>query len=275
LQSFYSHVGGSVWNGIVTQYCQGVPTGTVSCNGAGQPAGNPATIFAAAWSDNTVAAPASPTQTDIANEAIRAASHFGNTTAAKNASVQYVIATAHGNNQSGFGSTFCAYHDVVASSAGNIAYTNLPYITDAGAGCGANFNNLGAKAGITIVAGHEFAETESDQFPEGGWFDSGMSEIGDKCAWISTGQGKVQNVTFASTAVFPMQSLWSNIPGGGVGACVFSKATTTICTPNQTVLCCPSTCGTGCSCSGTMTCDATGSSWSACTGETCRPLACQ
>lgn len=273
LQSFYAGLGGSTWNGIVTQYCQGVAVGTVSCNGAGQSAGNPAGIYAGAWFDNGAAAPSSPTQTDLANEAVAAASHFGNTTAASNASTQYVIATAHGNNQAGLGSSFCAWHSSVASGFGNIAYTNLPYVTDAGANCGANFNGLGANAGITIVAGHEFAETESDQFPPTGWMDGVGAEIGDKCAWISSGQGAVQNVAF-STGTFPMQSLWSNIPGGGAGACVFSLSTTTICTPGDDELCCPSTCTRGCSCGGDMICNSTGTAWSRCTGATCAPNAC-
>jgi hypothetical protein len=70
-----------------------------------------------------------------------------------------------------------------------VAYTNLPYITDAGASCGANFNGLGPDAGITIVGGHEMGETITDQFPSTGWLDSGGAENGDKCAWISSGQG--------------------------------------------------------------------------------------
>ena len=73
----------------------------------------------------------------------------------------------------------------------------MPYITDAGASCGANFNGLGAKAGITIVGGHEFAETETDIFPNGGWLDGSGAENGDKCAWISSGQGASANVTMS------------------------------------------------------------------------------
>jgi serine protease len=79
-----------------------------------------------------------------------------------------------------------------SSSSGNIAYTNLPYITDAGASCGANFNNLGPKAGITILGGHEMAETITDQFPNGGWLDRNDEENADKCAWISSGQGRLR-----------------------------------------------------------------------------------
>jgi serine protease len=106
-------------------------------------------------------------------------------------------------------------------SGGYLAYTNLPYITDAGASCGANFNGLGSKAGITIVGGHEMAETVTDQFPNGGWLDGSGAENGDKCAWIGSGQGASATVTL-STGAFPVQSLWSNAFNSGAGGCVLA-----------------------------------------------------
>src|SRR5579862_4795772 len=221
VQSFLSGVGGSGWLNSVTQYCEGIATNTVYCNGAGTPAGNSAGILVSVWFDNAASAPAHPRQSQLASEAVRAAGHFGNTSAASNVSSQYVIATAHGNSSQGFGSQYCAYHSSTSSTYGNVAYTNLPYITDAGASCGANFNGLGANAGITIVEGHELAETISDQFPSGGWLDSGGAENGDKCAWISSGQGASANVSF-STGTYPVQSLWSNAFNGGAGGCVLS-----------------------------------------------------
>ena len=171
------------------------------------------------WSAS--AAPSSPTQSQLAAEAVRAAGHFGNTTAASNTTVQYVVNTATGNNMNGFGTQWCAWHSSTSSSYGNVAYTNMPYITDAGASCGANFNGLGANAGITIVGGHEFAETETDIFPNGGWLDGSGAENGDKCAWISSGQGASANVTM-SGATFPVQSLWSNAFNSNAGGCVLS-----------------------------------------------------
>lgn len=222
LESFYSGLGGSAWLNSVTQYCQGVANGTVFCNGAGTPAGNtPSGIFGGFWYDNGAAAPSQPTQSQLAAEAVRAAQHFGNTTASSNASVQYVIATATRNSSSGFGTQYCAYHSATSSAVGNVAYTNLPYITDAGASCGANFNGLGPDAGITIVGGHELAETITDQFPSSGWVDSRGSENGDKCAWISSGQGASANTTL-STGTFAVQSLWSNAFNSGAGGCVLS-----------------------------------------------------
>ena len=221
LVSFFKGAGGSPWLNSVTQYCQGVATGTYYCRSSGTKAGTPSGIFVAAWYDNAAAAPSHPTQSQLAAEAVRAGQYFGNTTASKNASIQYVIATSHGHNASGFGSQYCAWHSSTSSTAGNIAYTNLPYITDAGSSCGANFNGLGSKAGITIVEGHEMAETITDQFPNGGWLDSGGAENGDKCAWISSGQGASADVKL-STGTFPVQSLWSNAFNSGAGGCVLS-----------------------------------------------------
>jgi hypothetical protein len=221
VQNFLSGVGGSSWLNSVTQYCQGVASGTVSCNGAGTAAGNQTHILVSVWFDNASAAPSRPSQSQLASEAVAAAAHFGNTTSSQNANAQYVIATAHGNNSSGFGTQYCAYHSYTSSGAGNIAYTNLPYITDAGASCGANFNGLGPNAGITIVEGHELAETISDQFPSGGWLDGGGAENGDRCAWISSGQGASANISL-NTGTFAVQSLWSNAFNSGSGGCVQS-----------------------------------------------------
>ena len=211
LQRFYGDVGGSKWLGSVTQYCQGVASGTVTCGPSGQHAGNPGGILAGIWFDNAAAAPSSPSQTQLAAEAVKAAGQFHNTTSNSNASAQYVVATAHNNNASGFGTSYCAWHSSTSSSYGNVAYTNLPYMTDAGASCGANFNGLGATAGVTIVGGHEMAETITDQFPNAGWLDRSGEENGDKCAW---------NVATAREAMggtsFPVQPLWSNASSGCV-----------------------------------------------------------
>ena len=219
VRDFLGHVGGSSWLSSVTQYCQGVASGTYFCNGSGQAAGNQKNMLVGYWYDNASAAPSRPSQSDLAGEAITAAAHFGSS--ASNATAQYVIATAHGYNASGFGTRYCAWHSYTSSSYGNIAYTNLPYITDAGASCGANFNGLGSNAGITIVEGHEFAETVTDQFPSGGWLDGSGAENGDKCAWISTGQGAAADVSL-NGATYPVQSLWSNAFNSGAGGCVLS-----------------------------------------------------
>jgi hypothetical protein len=180
LEGMLGNVGASSWLASVTQYCQGVAVGSITCPSGAATAGNPSGILASSWSDNGSAAPTHPTQSQLAAEAVKAAAHFTNTAAGSNDSTQYVIATAHGNSASGFGTRYCAWHSSTPSSYGTVAYTNLPYITDAGASCGANFNGLGPNAGITIVEGHELAETVTDQFPSTGWTDGSGAENGDK-----------------------------------------------------------------------------------------------
>jgi hypothetical protein len=222
-QAFFSGVGGSSWNASVTQYCQGVASGTVFCNGAGTAAGNPTGVLGGVWYDSDASAPTKPTQSQLAAEAAKAAAHFVAFDSSINQNqVQYVINTATRNNSSGFGRTFCAWHSSTNSAYGTIAYTNMPYITDAGASCGAYFNGLGAKAGITIVGGHEFAETETDIFPSRGWVDSSGAENGDKCAWKSSGQQGAAAPITLSTGTFGVQSLWSNAFNSGAGGCVLA-----------------------------------------------------
>jgi serine protease len=120
---------------------------------------------------------------------------------------------------------FCAWHDWTgdsyvgaASPYGDIAFTNMPYVYDAGSGCGTGFVNFGTQGnldGFSLAGGHEYAETLTDQNPSGGWTNtvSGSSyngqENGDECSWIKTGQGASQNITMG-TATFAMQSTWSN-----------------------------------------------------------------
>ena len=98
LESFLASVGGSSWLNTVTQYCQGVASGTVFCNGAGTSAGNQAGMLYGYWYDSASAAPTHPKQSQLAAEAVRAAQYFGNTAAGSNNTVQYVIATATGNS---------------------------------------------------------------------------------------------------------------------------------------------------------------------------------
>ncbi len=223
LYSFFNGVGGSSWLNSVTQYCQGVSSGTTFCSGTGTAAGNPTGILAGVWYDNASRAPSRPKQSQIAAEAVNAAAFFASLQGPiDTANAQFVVATATGNNASGFGTQYCAWHSYTSSTMGNLAYTNLPYITDAGASCGANFNGLGSDAGITIVEGHEMAETITDQFPSSGWLDSNGEENGDKCAWISSGQGASADVTFPNGSTFPVQSLWSNAFNSDKGGCVLS-----------------------------------------------------
>jgi hypothetical protein len=222
LESFYGDVGGSLWNNSVTQYCQGVKKGTVSCNGAGTSASNMAGMFDASqiWFDTGSRAPSRPGQSQIAAEAAAAADYFGIDPAAS----QVVVLTASGNSMTGFGTQWCAWHSWTSSTVGTIGYTYLPYITDAGWKCGAGFNGMGADAGVTMVGGHELAETETDIYPSSGWTDGNGAENGDKCAWSTDSQAVVLQPANqgGDNASYPVQPLWSNAFNSGAGGCVLS-----------------------------------------------------
>ena len=221
--------GGELWSGVMTQYCDGasVANGATSCpTGAphiGYPTGG---ALAGVWYDNSVASPSQATGAQLAQEAIKAAQHFGNTTAASNRYVQYVILSPTGTHPDGFNTSsgqFCAWHDwngdqSVSSPVGDVAFTNMPYVYDMGTSCGKGSVNgsssQGDLDGFSIVEGHEYAETVTDQNPAGGWTNHtggtyNGQENGDECAWISSGQGASANVVMGS-GTFAMQSTWSN-----------------------------------------------------------------
>ncbi len=220
LQQFYAGLGrnGETWSGVVTQYCEGIPKGATSCPitapHVGYPTGG---ALAGVWVDSSRPAPAQATGDQIAAEAIAAASHFGNTTPASNRSVQYHILSAAGTNPDGFpGAGFCAYHTYTRSSYGDLAYTNMPYVTDAGRSCGQGFVNsssTGVLDGFSIIGGHEYAETLTDQNPAGGWLAADGEENGDLCSWVTSGPGRVQNLRL-STGTFAVQGTWSNDDAG-------------------------------------------------------------
>lgn len=203
LNNFLSHVGGTSWNASVTQYSQQNPTAY---------AGNPANNFGGSYIDTTSNPPGSPTQSQMAAEAAKAAAHFGNYT--NNA--QYIVAMPTGISPSGFKTQYCAYHTTTTANGSTISWTNLPYLPDAGSSCGAASVTGSNLDGVSIVEGHEMAETETDPQPNTGWLDSSGSENGDKCAWTN-----LQNTNLNGTS-FPTQPLWSNAANAGAGGCVQS-----------------------------------------------------
>ncbi|MDX6225117.1 MAG: hypothetical protein QOE64_1493 [Frankiales bacterium] len=220
-----------LWSGVMTQFCEGVASGATSCPASAAHVGYPTGgTFAGAWYDPSAASPSQATGHQLAVEAVKAAGHFGNTTAASNRNAQYVVVSPTGTKPDGFNTAtgnFCAWHDwngdtsmtggAAASSYGDIAFTNLPYLTDAGTSCGQNYVNAGTAGtldGVTIVEGHEYSETITDQNPAGGWTDTTGYENADKCAWVGVGgTGGAQNVAFANGS-FAMQSTWSNDANG-------------------------------------------------------------
>lgn len=234
LEQLFAGIGTNdeTWSGVMTQYCEGVPKGATSCPALAPHVGYPlGGALAGIWYDNNLSAPASATAHELAVEAVNAAGHFGNTTAASNRNAQYFIVSAKGTHPDGFnnGANWCAWHDyngdpslpAATSPYGDIAFTNMPYLPDAGTSCGSHFVNsspIGGVDGVTIVAGHEYAETITDQNPAGGWLDTNGDENADKCAWIApSNAGGAANVDFANGS-FAMQSTWSN----DTGSCVMS-----------------------------------------------------
>jgi serine protease len=210
LQNFVKGLGTTrdTWSRVTTQYCQGVPAGTVNCGTAGQHPRFTGSVFAGTWTDTAGAAPNRATAGQIAAEAVRGARHFGNTTQAPNLNAQYVVVSPTGTHPDGFnaGAGFCAYHSSTRASVGRIAYTNMPYVRDAGRGCATNSVNPGAAGqldGFSVVEGHEYAESVTDFFPGGGWLDSRGAENGDKC------QAPKRNITLP-TGTFAVQATWSN-----------------------------------------------------------------
>ena len=212
LQHFFSGLYGSAdnWGTILNQYCEGVARGTTTCGTSGIHIQHPtSSILAGTWFDNAAAAPSSATSSQLAAEAVSAAQHFGNTTQTPNLNAQYVIASATGTHPDNFpNSGFCAWHDYTSSTYGKIAFTNLPYVPDLGAGACTTLSNASPLDGYFSTETHEYAETVTDIYPVAGWYGRG-GEIGDECVQLD------RRITL-STGTFDVQGLWSN----AANACV-------------------------------------------------------
>lgn len=210
LISYVQSLGGSNLSNVETQY-----TGTGQGNIT-----NPANEYGGAWYDSAKP-PTTYAESDIQAEANKAVAHFGYSPDAN-----YVIVTPHNYTTSGFMTQFCAFHNSMAGGSGPIAYTDLPYIPDAGTGCGqGSLNTPGTNDGTSIVGGHEIQETVTDPGAGNGWTDSTGAEIGDKCAWTND-----KNVTMGNGAVFPNQPEWGN----DIAGCEYSYGSAPTPTPVPT-----------------------------------------
>jgi serine protease len=190
---FLRGLSGSQWNGAVAQYYDS--TAHISNDAA----------VSGIWID-TSSVPSSPTSSQVGAEAERGVKHFGYAGAIAN----YVVAIEHAHSPSGFGTQWCAWHSEESETQGTVSFTDLPYMPDAGWACGAgSVNSPGTNDGVSIVGGHEEAETQTDPQLHG-WYDSKGYEIGDLCAWQH-----LQNTSF-STGVFPTQPLYSDSAKGCV-----------------------------------------------------------
>jgi serine protease len=189
---FLGVLGGSRWLNTTTQYVQV----------DNQHVGNPSALFAGSYNDTSSNPPSTLAYSDIANEAGAAANHFGDFSANAN----YVIATPTKIAWPNEG-TACAWHSYFTSASGaNVPYTMLPYLPDAGASCGSNAVNAGSNGildGVTIVLGHEIAETMTDPFLNAWYYQNTSGELGDLCAWKDLGNDP-------NAGGYPTQSLYSN-----------------------------------------------------------------
>jgi serine protease len=227
---FVSAMGGTTWGDIATQYYQS------NYNGNYSTIGNPKQQLAGVWHDDANPIHDNLAPIDLAREAARAVAFFHATDLPDS---NFVIATPQKFNDAGFNqSQYCAWHDYTTPTGypgvqQGIAFTNMPYVLNAGGGCGQDFVNPapgGNLDGVTIVLGHEIAETLTDpgaesangQVENGGWFDYQSWEIGDKCAWVGDGlqvPGAPFNMTGNDGRMYPVQTLWSNKSLSGVGYC--------------------------------------------------------
>ncbi|MGY2873266.1 hypothetical protein ACVW00_000456 [Marmoricola sp. URHA0025 HA25] len=228
-QNMFKGIGtnNELWSADLTQWCDGpnVATGATSCpaNAAFVPYQSGG-VLSGVWYDSSKASPSVATAAQLGQEAVSAAAHFGNTTAASNRHAYYVILSPHGTNPDSYQGAYCAWHDWngdvgVSSPYGDIAFSNQPYNIDSGQGCGVNFVNSGSAGtldGYTMTLGHEWQEMMSDQNPAGGWTNhtSGTyngQENSDECAWIAPGAtGGAANISFGSFGTFAEQASWSN-----------------------------------------------------------------
>ncbi len=231
-QQMFKGIGtnGETWSADLTQWCDGpnVTAGATSCpSNANFIPYQSGGVLAGVWYDNSAASPSAASGHQLGQEAVNAAAHFGNTTAAANRDAYYIIASPHGTNPDNYQGQYCAWHDyngdstltggAVSSPYGDIAFSNQPYNTDSGAGCGVGFvNSPGTTDGYSITLGHEWHEMMSDQNPAGGWTNNTGSsyngqENSDECAWISPGSaGGAANISFGSFGTYAEQASWSN-----------------------------------------------------------------
>ena len=112
LASFFKNVGGSAWAGVNTQYCKDVLAGSTSCVGGAGFVTNPNGILKGTWTDPTpvpddivtLGLAQNLVDDPIAQEAVRAAAHFG-----YNPNATYIVLTPPTTIGTGE-PYYCGYH---------------------------------------------------------------------------------------------------------------------------------------------------------------------
>jgi serine protease len=200
LLNFFDDVGGTQYGKVLTQYRQGCYSGTATCTGAA--AGNPSSVYGGYWYD-TSSVPAHPTMAQIQAEGARAARAFGDFSY----NAQYVVVLPPGHfDQYSLDHSACAWHYYsLVDSTRWVTVTSLPYQFDNTCGSWNNVNGFASHPydAVSVVAGHEYAESVTDPAIQG-WRDKvSGEENADKCTLVRG------NVTL-SGYVYPMQATWSN-----------------------------------------------------------------
>jgi hypothetical protein len=197
LDAFLSGVGGSLWLSTVTQYYDTVD-GNIT-----NPVGEYVKSKKHGFLDDNKTKIGIPTDADLQMEAMKLADKFG-----VSADASYVIATPHDHNTSGFGTQYCSYHGAFTYKGVVISYTDMPYVSDAGTQCGAgSVNNPGTYDGVSLVAGNELAESQTDPDLNNTGWGGVFGEIADICA--NNPNDPPINSTF-STGSFPTEALYSD-----------------------------------------------------------------
>lgn len=188
LEQYFGAIGGSRHNAIYTQYYE-IVSGqkTYITNRKNQAGGF--------WDDEQHPVPKAPTDAQVAQEALYGVAKFG-----FDADGSYIVATPHGRNTAGFGTEFCAYHDDVADGSNHVSYTDLPYIPDAGASCGAGYlsppkGEKSGNEGVTIIEGNEYGFSVIDPIPGTGWYGVGGE---GECAWVGVANDRFGKHSFAT-----------------------------------------------------------------------------
>ena len=242
MANFVHQMGGTAWANVSTQFYQ---TGT---SGNSDYISNDKNVLAGIWVDDkdditslakttsSASAGSGNTYFDLAEEALRAAAHFGLSGAALSDANFIVLQPPAYSDPNALSAGYCAFHDFTdpnaygnsyydglkmpdGSKAPYIQYTNIPYqiAPSLAAGCGENIEG-GKLDGFSIVLGHEIEETITDPGGEyldptngvdyGGWFDTvDADENGDKCAWVG------DNLVGVGPTVLPMPGAVGEMTG--------------------------------------------------------------
>lgn len=190
IDSLFDGFNGTSFLGIAKQYMRGAAVSTA---------------FHTNWLDGSSPPARSPSTSTIVAEACKV---IGANGATPDPTAVYFVYTS---NFPGGHVNYCAWHSDGTCNGVTIQVAYMPNTTgisgcDPGDLYGCNTYSQGTRS-LANVTSHEYMESITD--PDiSAWYDSGGSEIGDKCAWqfsscVSLGGGKWQ-----------LQEEWSNSAGG-------------------------------------------------------------